>query len=147
MKKIMIILIIVLFTITANAISPFAKWTKTELVLCNGVVRRTIMLPQNEGSFLTISYKPVSGKFDSFADTCTDFQFEVNDIIYSGRSHWNLINIQVLTDEFEGSGAEVKLVSQDKKIELSIKFLMYPNSPAIRKSLVIKNLSDKSIKA
>jgi alpha-galactosidase len=147
MKKAIITFLLVL-TVSelGNAINPFAKWTKTELILCNGIVRRTIKLPSSEGSFLTVSYKPLSGDFSSFSDTCTDFQFEVNDMIYSGRGRWELINIQVITDNNEGSGAAVKLISQDKKVELTVKFLMYPNSPAIRKSLVVKNLSDKIVK-
>ena len=36
------------------SINPFAKWTKTELVLDNGIVQRTIKLPSPEGSFVTI---------------------------------------------------------------------------------------------
>ena len=145
MKKFFLLIIFILAAFSGSAISPFAKWTKTELILCNSVVRRTIRLPQKGGISYT-SYKPLNGDYNSFADTCTDFQFEVNDVIYSGRSRWNLVNIQVITDDNGGSGAEVKLMSQDKKIEVSLKFLMYPKSPAIRKSIAIKNLTDKSIK-
>ena len=147
MKKTLIFSLLIL-TVTEiyGVINPFAKWTKTELILCNGIVRRTIKLPAEGGRFLTLSYHPVNGDYNSISDSCTDFQFEVNDMIYSGRSVWELINIQVITDDNEGSGAAVKLLSQDKTIELTIRFLMYPNSPAIRKSLVIKNLTDKVAK-
>ena len=145
-KAIFLFFLILIVSEIGSAINPFAKWTKTELILCNGIVRRTIKLPSAEGSFLTVSYKPLNGDFNSFSDTCTDFQFEVNDMIYSGRGRWELVNIRVITDNNEGSGAAVKLISQDKKIELTLKFLMYPDSPAIRKSLVIKNLSDKIVK-
>src|SRR5450759_1359596 len=147
MKKIFILSLLILTgTEIFGVINPFAKWTKTELILCNGVVRRTIMIPSEKGSFLTLSYKPLDGDFNSFSDTCTDFQFEINDRIYSGRGQWVLVNIEVITDNYEGSGAAVKLISQDKMVELTLKFLMYPNSPAIRKSLVVKNLSDRSVK-
>ena len=88
----------------------------------------------------------MTGNYDAVSDTCTDFQFEVDDIIYSGRGIWKLADIRVITDNCEGSGAAVKIVSQDKKVELTLKFLMYPNSPAIRKSLVVKNLTDKSVR-
>lgn len=147
MKKIFILSLLIL-TVTElyGVINPFAKWTKTELILCNGVVRRIIKLPSEGGRFLTVSYKPLNENYNSISDTCTDFQFEVNDVIYSGRGHWELVNIQVITDNNEGSGAAVKLISQDKKIELTLRFLMYPNSPAIRKSLVVKNLTDKIFK-
>jgi alpha-galactosidase len=147
MKKALILsLLILTLTDTFGVISPFAKWTKTELVLCNSIVRRIIKLPAGAGRFLTTSYHPVNGEYNSLSDTLTDFQFEVNDRIYSGRGQWQLINIQVITDDNFGSGAAVKLLSQDKNIELTIRLLMYPGSPAIRKSLVIKNLTDKSIK-
>jgi alpha-galactosidase len=147
MKKVIFLFILILIVTKVDAvISPFAKWTKTELILCNGIVRRTIKLPSDGGTFLTTFYKPANGDFNSFSDTCTDFQFEVNDIIYSGRGHWELVNIQMITDNNEGSGAAVKLISQDKKVELTMKYFMYPNSPAIRKSLIVKNLSDKVVK-
>jgi len=147
MKKTLIFSLLIL-TVTEmyGVINPFAKWTKTELILCNSIVRRTIKLPTEGGRFLTLSYHPVNGDFDSISDSCTDFQFEVNDVIYSGRSVWKLINIQAITDDNEGSGAAVKLLSQDKTIELTIRFLMYPNSPAVRKSLVVKNLTNKVVK-
>jgi alpha-galactosidase len=145
-KTILLSLLILTLTELYGVINPFAKWTKTELILCNDIVRRTIKLPSADGRFLTVSYKPLNGDFNSFSDTCTDFQFEVNDVIYSGRGRWKLVNIQVITDNNEGSGAAVKLISQDKKVELTLKFLMYPDCPAIRKSLVVKNLSDKLVK-
>src|ERR1035437_1590254 len=131
MKKTLVLSVLLMIVTEIYAvINPFAKWTKTQLVLCNGIVSRTIKLPSEDSRFLTVSYKPLNGDFNSFSDTCTDFQFEVNDIIYSGREHWALANIQVITGDNEGSGAAVKLISQDKKIELTLKFLMYPNSPA-----------------
>src|SRR5450759_177845 len=143
-------LIIFLFILTAKetsfAITPFAKWTKTELTLCNGLIRRTFQLPTVAGNFLTISYKPMSGDFTSLSDYCTDFQFEVNDVIYSGKGKWELVNIITIDDSKEGSGAAVTIRSQDKKVELTIRLLLYPNSPAIRKSLVVKNLTDNTVK-
>jgi alpha-galactosidase len=147
MKKTILLFLLILTAVEIyGVINPFAKWTKTELVLCNGVVRRIIKLPSDGGRFLTVSYHPVNGDYNSLSDTCTDFQFEVNDMIYSGRGLWQLINIQVITDDNEGSGAAVKIISQDKKVELTLKYLMYPNSPAIRKSLVVKNLSGKTVR-
>ena len=40
----------------------------------------------------------------------------------------------------------MKLLSQDKKVELTLKFILYPNSPAIRKSLIVKNLTNEIVK-
>jgi hypothetical protein len=105
MKKIYLLLICILAAIDAHAINPFAKWTKTELVLCNGIVRRTIQLPGTGGPFRTLSYNPLIGDYNTLSDSCTDFQFEVNDVVYSGRGYWNMINIQVITDDNDGSHA------------------------------------------
>src|ERR1035437_8331798 len=100
-----------------NAFSPFAKWTKTELVLCNGVVRRIIELPAVDGRFLTLTYKPANGEYDSLSDTLTDFQFEVDHVIYSGRRKWTLLSIKIITGDNEGSGAAVDPISQNMKVE------------------------------
>jgi len=147
MKKVIIFILLILFTIEFTlAYAPFAKWTKTELVLCNGIVRRTIKLPPDGGNFLTRSYRPLNGDFSYLTDTCTDFQFEVNDVIYSGKGQWELVKIQIITDSYEGNGAAATLISQDKKVELTLNFLMYPNSPAIRKNLIVKNLTEGPVK-
>jgi alpha-galactosidase len=147
MKKPVCTLILILLTTNfIFGITPFAKWTKTELVLCNGIVRRTIKLPSEEGNFLTVWYKPLNGDYNYFSDSCTDFQFEVNDVIYSGKGQWKLGKIQVIDDSNEGSGAAVTLVSQDGKVELILNFLMYPNSPAIRKYLIVKNLTSEIVR-
>ena len=145
-KTILLSLLILTATEIYGVINNYAKWTKTELILCNGLVRRTIQLPSLRGNFLTVFYKPMAGNYDPISDTCSDFQFEVDDIIYSGRSKWKLADIKVITDNYYGSGASVTIKSQDKKVELTLKFLMYPNSPAIRKSLIVKNLTDKSVR-
>ena len=128
------------------SINPYAKWTKTELVLDNGFVRRTIKLPSQEGNFVTTSYKPVNGDFDYFLKANTDFQFEVNDIVYSGKGNWKLNDIRLIEDSKGGNGASVTLLNQDKKVELTIKYLLYPNSPAIRKSLIVKNLTEEPVR-
>jgi alpha-galactosidase len=147
MKKSLILFFLILTVNQLYAvINPYAKWTKTELILCNGIVRRTIKLPTAEGTLVTTSYKPLQGDFGYFSNICSDFQFEVNDVVYSGKGQWKLLNIEVADDSKNGSGAAVTVLSSDKKIELTVKFLMYPNSPAIRKSLNVKNITEDAIK-
>jgi alpha-galactosidase len=128
-----------------NGFAQFAKWTKTELILNNGIVQRTIQLPAEAGNFLTTSYKPVKGEFKYFDAKNTDFQFEVNGVNYSGKSNWSLVEVKSIIDRLQGNGAAITLLSSDKKIELTLKFLLYPNSPAIRKSLVVKNLGNSEV--
>lgn len=125
--------------------TPFAKWTKSELLLNNGVVQRTIKLPNETGNLITTLYKPVEGEFKYFQPINTDFQFEVNGMSYSGKSEWTMVGVKPIHDMQNGDGAAVTLVSGDRKIELTLKYLMYPGLPVIRKSLVVKNLSKEAV--
>jgi len=134
-----------LFLAIVVVAQPYAKWTKTELKLNNGVVERTFQLPQSAGSFITTSYKPVTGDYRFFKKENTDFQFQINNHIYSGRSKWVLKNIVSHKDARAGDGAAVTLISGDKKFELTIEFLLYTNLPVVRKNLVIKNLTPTSL--
>jgi alpha-galactosidase len=123
---------------------PFAKWTKTELTLNNGIVHRNIKLPATFGGFGTTSYKPTSGDFKYFEKTNPEFQFEINGKVYSGLDNWSLVKIQKISDLKSGDGASVTLQSEDKLIEVTLKYLLYPKSPAVRKSLIINNLSKEN---
>lgn len=140
-------ILVFLFFIASNFLfaAPFATWTNTELTLNNGLVQRIIKLPTTEGNFITTSYKPVNGEFKYFTAKITDFQFEANSVSYSGLSNWSLVNIQQISDKNQGDGAAVTLQSVDKKIEVIINLLLYPNLPVIRKSLTIKNLGTDEI--
>lgn len=136
-----LIIIQVLFLNSVLSVNSFSKWTKTELTLDNGIIRRIIQLPAENGNLTTTTYKPVEGEFKYFLPSNTDFQFEINGLVYSGKSSWNLTGIKSISDSLQGDGASVSLVSADNKFELTLKYLMYPNLPVMRKSLVVKNLT------
>ncbi len=138
--------LILIVSVNTTYAGPFATWTKTELTLNNGIVKRIIKLPSGTDTYTTTSYSPVSGDFNYFLNDNTDFQFEVNDVIYSGKSNWTVVEMGSISDTRQGNGAEVKLLSQDKKVELILKYLLYPNSPAIRKSIIVKNLTEKPVR-
>src|SRR5450759_1771170 len=123
MKRIIVLLIL---SLSAGALQAdhFASWTKTELTLNNGIVKRVINLPSANSGFITTLYSPLTGNFNYFVKSNPDFQFEVNDIIYSGKGNWKLLDIHIITDSKEGDGAAVKLFSEDKKIELTINYLL-----------------------
>ena len=144
MKVVNIMLLICLFNANLYA-QPFSKWTDTALVLNNGLINRTIKLPAKEGPLLTTVYAPVSGEFKYFKKENTDFQFEVNGIVYSGRSKWQFVAIKSIQDGRQGDGAAVTLKSTDQKNELTIAFLLYPTPPVIRKQLLVKNLTNEPV--
>ncbi len=125
---------------------PYATWTKDSLRLTNGMVERTIKLPAPTGTFVTTLYKPVAGEFNYFRPVNTDFAFEMAGAVYSGKSIWRLSRIVPITDKMGGDGAAVTMESADKKIELTLRFLLYPNLPVIRKNLVVKNLTKATLK-
>jgi alpha-galactosidase len=145
MKKLILFFSFYVLVSSVSVYAQFAKWTKTELTLNNGIVQRIFELPTTEGNFITTSYKPVIGEFKYFLPANTDFQFEANGIKYSGKSNWSLVDIKAISDTRQGDGAAVTLQSQDKKIELTLKFLLYPDLPVIRKSLVVKNISKEEV--
>ena len=139
-KQKFFLLLLSVFTMqVCLAQQPFAKWTDKELILDNGIVQRTIQLPATTGKFITTSYHPISTDFKYFTKINPDFQFEANGVIYSGNGNWILKNIAKHTDTKQGDGAAVTLLSADQKIELTIRFLLYPKLPVIRKDLVIKS--------
>lgn len=144
MKKGCLITIMQSLTVFVSA-QPFASWTKTELKLNNGIVERLIQLPVVKGNFITTVYKPVNDDFYYFTDSSTDFRFEINKKIYSGKDKWSLKDIERYGDPKGGDGAAVSLLSEDGKIELTVQLLLYPSSPAIRKSLRIKNLTQQTM--
>ncbi len=139
MKKLLSVLLVSIL-LSSETLAQFAKWNDNELILNNGLVERKISLPSTDGKFITTSYKPLDGEFKYFTANNIDFQFEFGGEIYSGNSNWKLINIEASTDSLKGNGAIVSLQSGDDKLQVSIKFLLYPNLPVIRKSLIVKNL-------
>lgn len=146
MRKIYTLLFGFLFTVSiVSTAQPYVSWTKTELKLNNGMVERTIKLPVDKGNFITTIYKPVTGNFKYLLPNNSDFQFEMNGKTYSGKSDWVFKNIAKYTDAKSGDGAAVTMVSGDKKIELTVQFLLYPGLPVIRKNLVIKNISNVTV--
>jgi alpha-galactosidase len=147
MKKIFALLLATLFISPSFvAAQAYASWTKDELTLNNQIIERTIKLPAGKGNFITTLYKPVQGDFKYFTGASADFQFEINDKIYSGSSKWFLKDVVKCTDPQSGDGASVILVDEDKKIELTVQFLLYPGLPVIRKKLLLKNLSTQTLK-
>lgn len=132
-------------TATAQTAPPFARWTTSELVLNNGVVQRRIALPAAGGQLLTTHYQPVAGEFRYFEKTSPDFQVEVKGTAYAGSGAWTLVEVQKISDAKQGDGAAVTLRSQDRKVELTLRFLLYPDLPVIRKSLVVKNLAGEAV--
>ncbi|TFF33562.1 glycoside hydrolase family 36 protein [Mucilaginibacter psychrotolerans] len=147
MKLKFFLLFFFLLAVKSLKAQQFASWNTTALTLNNGIVERVIQLPAPTGHFFTTQYKPVSGKFQLLDSVSTDFQFEINDQLYSGsRTNWRLIAIKNCSDATSGNGAAVTLLNEEHQFELTVQYLLYPGSAAIRKSLTLKNLSAATLK-
>jgi len=95
---------------------------------------------------LTTSYRPVAGDFKFFKPKNSDFRFEINGETYSGNSDWSLVEVKAIKDAHQGDGAAVTLRGSDGKFEVTLRFLLYPKLPVIRKSLVVRNLGREEIR-
>ncbi|GGM90337.1 hypothetical protein GCM10010967_24130 [Dyadobacter beijingensis] len=130
----------------AKAQNAYAKWDSRELLLQNGIISRTIKLPEGTGKCFTTEYKPVKGAFRYFEKQNQEFQFEIDGKVYSGEGEWNLKGVQNVADTRLGQGAAVTLLSADKQLEVTLTYLLYPNLPVVRKSLSVRNLSRKTFR-
>ena len=139
------VMAIIFFGTEGYAQEDFATWNEKELILNNGAVVRTIRLPGASGSISTSSYKPVTGEFNYFAASSPEFQFEINNKTYSGADKWQLVRIENIADSKQGRGAAVILLSENKQVEVTVRYLLYPKLAVVRKNLVIKNLTSNTV--
>ncbi len=141
------------------------------LTLDNGVVSRKIVFDPKSHSIYTTQLQLAGDKFNHVGlrsderdqpiatvesrDHPTsgagsdEFSFEINDKLYTGHSLWEVKSIDPATDSLQGAGAAVTLTSTAAGlagIELKIDYLLYPNSPVVRKRLTVKNTSANEFK-
>jgi len=126
-----------------QSMGQFVSWDDKQVILDNGLVKRTIQLPNKKGPYHTKEYRPKEGEFLYFPEKNKDFQFEWNGKVYSGLDDWSLEGIENTSDELGGTGVLVHLLHQEAQVKISIRYLMYPDLPVIRKRLVFENLSDE----
>lgn len=132
------------------AAQTFARWDQQTLTLDNGKVNRIVSLPNyGKNSVETIRLE-LAGSPKNFVQNINDeFCFEVNGRAITGKSDWNLIDVSAISDENHGNGAEVRLSGSgalNSGLEIWISYLLYPESPVIRKNISFKNRSGLPIK-
>ncbi len=126
---------------------PFARWSDNELVLDNGLVRRTVSIDKTKGQITTSELKlPTDNNMVKAGSS--EFSFLLNGIPVSGAGPWNQITVSPIETELSGSGALVKLTGKfggKYDIEVLVKYIMYPGLPLVRKKISIKNLGQPDI--
>lgn len=152
-KSVFKILFLVLVSVLSNGqlqANSFANWDKQILTLNNGLVKRVVNLPfGDKASIETISLKTNSSE-KSFVQVINDeFYFEMNGQAVTGKSVWSLIDVSEITDENSGQGAKVRLKGTGQTnsgIEITVSYLLYPESPVIRKKISFRNAGSSDLK-
>ncbi len=134
--------------------APVVARSGDQIILSNRVVTRTIRLPTAARPTLgTIGFRTTvvrsryftgeSGKFEQEAD---EFGFLANDIAYSGKSAWVLRGTVDAGDTLQGRGVDIRLGSADGRVEVTLRYLVYPGLPVVRKTLTVRNLGPAALK-
>ena len=138
----------------------FASWTGSSLVLDNGRVRRVIALPTAQYSRLsTIDFRPVAEASKLFTGhagqvvpdaasslAADEFAFTIDGRAYGAATKWRLTGIEIARDDHQGSGAEVTLVDEAGTVAVSVRYLLYPDAPVVRKRVTVHNLSHTAVR-
>jgi alpha-galactosidase len=151
MKKTLLLLLLNCLTLyRVLADPPFAKWNKQSLTLDNGLVKRIVELPYTEKTEIQTNSVELSGAVKGFVRPVNDeFLFASDGMMLTGKSGWNLIEVKELSDLHQGNGATIILKGispENRNLELSISYLLYPKSPVIRKRIGFRNSGKSDLK-
>jgi alpha-galactosidase len=145
MKNLSIVfLVCILFTNSVFS-SPFARWTKTELTLDNGIVQRVIRFETNQKGIVSNSLKLNGDDQEFLIPGSEEFSFDLDGKNLTGLDLWKLVSISATTDETQGDGALVVLELPTLKLQIGITYLMYPNLPVIRKKISFTNTGTREL--
>lgn len=139
-------LFLVFLTVCASSFAqPFYKSDGRTMTIDNGQITRRINLSGN--SFSTESIK-LNGDKESPIANSPDFSFLLNDKEYNGNSGWELIGTNDIEDKTGGKGVKLKLKenSTNPEIEIEINYLLFPETPVIRKWIAFKNIGNSDFK-
>ena len=140
MKIITTFIIFFLFFLQLTAQTNNYHLNDKKLVLNNGIVKKIIDFSDNKVTSLNLF---LSSGEESFIIKSPGFSFLLNGEELSGFSQWKLLSVESVSDSLEGSGVLINLENTDKYpgFKVSVKYLMYPNLPVIRKQLLFRNNS------
>lgn len=116
-----------------------------KILISNGLLSREIKVSND--SVYSVSMT-LQGGGSSFIRKSKEFSFSLDDKVFSGFSGWKLESTHAIQDANQGKGVKIVLTGKGdaKQIQFEINYLMYPESPTIRKWISISNLGDKDCK-
>ncbi len=128
------------------------------VVLSNAYTTRALAMPNQAGRWLrTVDFRsshepskyflghdaPASQNHDIQGE---EFGFDIDGAHYGKDAGWQTTGVLKAADDLGGEGAEITLHSGDGLIEARLRYLIYPDSPVVRKQLTVKNLSAKTVR-
>jgi alpha-galactosidase len=118
---------------------------ENEITLYNGNLLRAIRI-SNDSIYTTRLSIQSDGK--NFISKSREFSFLLNDKIVDGYSSWKLLSINPIHDENSGRGVKIILQGKGKtnQVSLEINYMLYPESPVIRKWISVINTGVEDIK-
>jgi len=135
-------LFLLLFVNLSGSASEFTSWDGEKLTLDNGSIQRVLLWDQEMGSFTTKSLQP-SGSDKSFTrEDSKEFHFLLNDVFVTGNNQWKVISYNPVTNNTDGQGCIITLAGDEeinRKLEISITYMLYPELPLIRKKMTFRN--------
>jgi alpha-galactosidase len=125
---------------------PFARINEKTLTLDNGVVKRTIVLGENNQGMVTKSLLLLADSTEFLYPWGEgDFSFTVNEKSISGNDKWETLNVEIVSNPDRSSGAIVTQIHKELNLKIAVTFLLYPDLPVIRKKIAFTNLSNNEI--
>ncbi len=125
------------------------QWNENVLSLKNQTIERLIEWNPENKSFSTASLKLIPDETSFVDQRNAEFRFTANGREYSGLSHWNVVEVTAIQDQFEGNGMEVILKEtehQSMGIQIKLRYFLYPDLPVIRKQIQITNRGTSEIR-
>ena len=123
--------------------NTYAKWDNDGLLLDNGIVSRYISISDNQLSSTSLKIPSVDNNFLNDQPEAKEFSFTIDDKLLTGLSGWEISDIKSCVDG-KGNGAEVTLIGHN--LSISIKYILYPELPVIRKKMKFRNRSGQEVK-
>lgn len=123
----------------------FITISGNKVVLNNGILVREINFSND-----TISSDRFSLKSDdkNFISASSEFSFLLNEKYVDGYSGWELVSSEKIADDNVGQGIKIILRGrkESNRISLEINYMLYPESPVIRKWISVINTGNEDIK-
>jgi alpha-galactosidase len=117
-----------------------------QLLLDNGLVKRTIRVGKNIHGIHSQSYILKSTGDEFLSDGSADFSVEIDGKYLTGLDPWKCISVNPVEGENNGAGAVIVAELKGSNIKAVITYMLYPGLPLIRKKISFENTGNQDLK-